>query len=200
MVAIKNEINFDYALQVDGIDYGFVNGNSKIVFIKTGLGGSCFGYEDRYLNMALRLKDRYGCSVIVASNPNDNKNHVDADRQIIEQYTSDHNIDHFELFFFGHSNGCIKGLELTESSPKFRKMILVNMPLMINFHKTKRYVSKIPDTHIVAVYGELDPSYSYTPFLQGKFENLSLLSVPQADHNFKGFINEFMDLIDLLLT
>ena len=192
-------MSFDYTLQVDRIDYGFIKGNSKIVFIKTGLGGSCFGYGNKYLKMARQIKDNYDCSVIVASNPNDNKNHIDADRKIIEQYISDNNIQSVELFFFGHSNGCIKGLELADSGLKFIKMILVNMPLMINFHKTKRYISKIPDTDIVAVYGELDPSYSYIPFLQGKFENVEVTSVPKADHNFKCFSVKFMNLINLLL-
>ncbi len=190
-------MSFDDTLQVDGIDYGFIKGNSKIVFMKTGLGGSCFGYENKYLDMALRLKDSYGCSVIVASNPNDGKNHIDADRQMIEQYISGNHIQSAELFFFGHSNGCVKGLELAESSLKFIKMILVNMPLMINFHKIKQYISKISDTDIVFIYGEFDPSYSYIPFLEGKYENVKVMSVPRADHNFKGLLDEFKNLINL---
>ena len=67
-------MQFDNTVQVDNIDYGFIKGNNSIVFIKSGLGGDCFGYENKYLKIALRLKERYGCSVIVASNPNNEQN------------------------------------------------------------------------------------------------------------------------------
>ena len=80
----------------------------------------------------------------------------------------------------------------------FEKMILVNMPLMINFHKTKAYLAAIPKTEIIAVYGELDPSFRYVPFLSGKFQNLNVLKIPKADHNFAGMRTEFIDLSELL--
>ena len=78
-------------------------------------------------------------------------------------------------------------------------MVLVNMPLMLNFHKTKRYVSAIPQTDIVAIYGQHDQSVPYLPFFEGKFENVKVLTVPNADHNFKGMLNEFIDLSDYLM-
>ena len=130
-------MNYDEIMQYDGIDYGLIKGGPRIVFIKVGLGGNCSGYENKYLKMAYRLQEKYGCSVIVASNPHDGKSHTRIDRQIIEQYIAKYEIDSPELFFFGHSNGGVKGLELTDAGVEFKKMILVNMPLMINFHKTK---------------------------------------------------------------
>ena len=191
-------MNFDYTLQIENIDYGFVKGDGKIVFIKVGLGGNCSGYENKYLTMAQELHQKHGCSVIVASNPNNGKNHLKADKQALEQYVLENGIYAPKLFFFGHSNGSIKGLALTEFGVAFEKMILVNMPLMINFHKTKAYVAAIPKTKIVAVYGELDPSFRYVPFLSGTFQNLNVLKIPQADHNFAGMQTEFIDLSELL--
>ena len=191
-------MNFDYTLQIENIDYGFVKGDGKIVFIKVGLGGSCSGYENKYLTMAQGLRTKYSCSVIVASNPNDGKDHFEADKQAIEQYVLENGIHSPRLFFFGHSNGSIKGLALTEVGVAFEKMILVNMPLMINFHKTKAYLAAIPKTEIIAVYGELDPSFRYVPFLSGKFQNLNVLKIPKADHNFAGMRTEFIDLSELL--
>lgn len=190
---------FDDILQADGICYGFVKGNRRIVFIKCGLGGSCAGYENKYLKMARHLKEKYGCSVIVASNPNDNKDHMDTDRQTVEKYISDNGIPFPELFFFGHSNGCTKGLALAASGVRFERMVLVNMPLTINLHKTGQYISQIPDTAIVAVYGDSDPSYPYIPFIRGKYENVKVISVPKADHNFQGLMSEFIHLGDKLM-
>ncbi len=191
-------MNFDYTLQIENIDYGFVKGSREIVFIKVGLGGSCSGYENKYLTMAQSLRAKYGCSVIVASNPHDKKDHSPADKQMIEQYIADNGIAFPELFFFGHSNGGAKGLALTRSGVPFKKMILVNMPLMINFHKTKDCLSSISQTEIVAVYGELDPSCQYASLLSEKFKNLTVLTIPKADHNFAGMLSEFIGLSDLL--
>ena len=176
----------------DSTNYGVVFGNNKIVFIKAGLGGDHFGYENKYLIMAHRLHDKFGCSVIVASNPNDGKSHVEKDRLIIEQYISTNTIIEPEFFFFGHSNGGIKGLELSYSGIAFTKMILTNMPLMINFHKTKQYILGIPKTDVLLIYGEKDPSFTYVPFIKGKFDNAEVAVVPDADHNFKGMLDEFV--------
>ena len=181
-----------------GIDFGVKAGNKKIVFIKAGLGGNLFGYDDKYLKIAHRLNERYGCSIISASNPHDGKLHVASDKAIIEAYVKEKGIESPELYFFGHSNGGIKGLQLA-TELTFRKMLLVNMPLMIDFHKTKKYLSIIPDTKITFVYGELDPSYSYIPFFEGKFDNLDILKFPGADHNFAGLTDRFISLPDCLM-
>lgn len=192
-------MNYDYGFKRGNIDYGVIKGNNKLVFIKLGLGGSCLECEDKYIIIGRRLHDVYGCSVIVASNPEDVRNQFLSDREAIEQYASENLLDLPELYFFGNSNGGIKGLELTADGVEFKKMVLINMPLMINFHKTKAYISKIPQTEIVAVYGEKDPSFRYTPFLDGVFNNVKVLTVPNADHNFKDMSDDFVALSDFLM-
>ena len=192
-------MNFDYTVRHSQIDYALLRGNHQVVFIKPGLGTDYMGYENKYLRMAHRLRDGCGCSVVVASNPNNGGSHAESDREILEQYLADNGITTPELYFFGSSNGGMKGLELTDHGIVFRKMVLVNMPLMINFHKTKRYISRIPQTEILTVYGERDPSFSYLPFLKGRYENLRVITVPGADHNFKGMLDEFIGLSDFLL-
>ena len=166
-----------YKVSYEGTDveYGCILGSSQIVYIKAGMGGSYLGYEDKYLKIAHRLNDKYCCSVICVSNPVPLP--VVVDQMILGECIKKHDIHNHEMFFFGHSNGSIKGLALTEVGVAFEKMILVNMPLMINFHKTKAYLAAIPKTEIIAVYGELDPSFRYVPFLSGKFQNLNVLKI-----------------------
>ena len=53
----------------DETDYGIIDGSNIIVFIKAGLLGSCYGYENKYLQIGRNLNEKYGCSVISASNP-----------------------------------------------------------------------------------------------------------------------------------
>lgn len=193
-------MNYDTILQNNNVYYGVINGNNKIVFIKSGLGGDYLGYENKYLKIALRLKERHGCSVIVASNPNDGIKHIDIDKQIIEHYILEKHIYSPELFFFGHSNGGIKGLELLNGGIVFKRMVLVNMPLMINFHKTKHYIALAPQTEIVAIYGQHDPSFPYVPFLDGKLHNVKVVNVQHANHNFRGMLNDFINLSDMIIS
>ena len=193
-------MEYDYTVQCRNLDYGMMRGGPQIVFIKSGLGSDHSGFENKYLRMAHGLHETYGCGVIVASNPQDGESHAESDRVILEQYASEHGIDDPEVFFFGSSNGCIKGLELADHGVDFRRMVLVNMPLMINFHKTKRYILSIPQTEILTVYGELDPSIPYVPFLEGRFRNVKVMTIPHADHNFKDMGTEFISLCDLLMS
>ncbi|MBO7196927.1 MAG: hypothetical protein J6V80_06370 [Clostridia bacterium] len=193
-------MQFDYIyMSGPNYTYGFIQGNEKIVFIKPGLGSDCFGYENKYLKIAHNLNSKYGVSVICASNPHDNKSHVDVDKHAIEQYVSENNFSSPQLCFFGASNGGIKGLQLNVDACRFEKMVLVNMPLMINYHKTKNMIQSASQTEILAVYGERDPSVSYVPYIEGKYDNLKTLIIPGADHNFKGMLGDFVDLAERLM-
>ena len=191
-------MNFDYTVCSGGIEYSILRGGHKIVFIKTGLGMDRIEPHSKYVTMAQRLHETDGCGVVVATNPNDGVSHAESDRLMLERCLEESGICIPELFFLGNSNGGVKGLELTAHGVTFQKMILVNMPLMINFHRTKGYISRIPQTAILAVYGERDPSVSYVPFLDGKFENVMVMRVPGADHNFQGMDDAFIGLSDWL--
>ncbi len=37
------------------IEYGIINGNNTIVFVKAGLEGSCYGYENKYVRIGRAL-------------------------------------------------------------------------------------------------------------------------------------------------
>ncbi|MBQ5792441.1 MAG: hypothetical protein IIW17_00310 [Clostridia bacterium] len=186
-------MQYDGTLQLGGIDYAFVYGDHRIVFVKVGLGGDCFGEEDKYLFMARMLQNTYGCSVIVAANPCDGKSHVDADGHAIARFIAENGVCDPQLYLFGNSGGCVKGLALATRTT-FVRAVLVNMPLMIDFHKTKRYIAALSQTEILAVYGARDPSAPYVPFLEGRFANLRVRIVAGADHNFHGMTHEFIDL------
>lgn len=51
------------------IEYGIIVGNNTIVFIKTGMEGSCYGYENKYVRIGRLLNKKHGCSIISSSNP-----------------------------------------------------------------------------------------------------------------------------------
>lgn len=74
------------------------------------------------------------------------------------------------------------------------------MPLMINYHKTKAALDKFTDTEVLFVYGDLDPSFKYVPFLQTRYRDRFMIRICEgADHNFRGMIDEYIALADLLI-
>ena len=192
-------MEFDRTVQAGGVDYGILQGQGHWVFVKPGLGTDCRGYADKYVLMAHRLRDTCGFRVIVASNPHDGSSHAHTDLAVLEQFVGSDPTRAPDLLFFGSSNGCIKGLELTARGVSFRRMVLVNMPLMINFHRIKGYLSAIPQTEITAVYGERDPSVPYIPFIQGRFDHVKVMTIPHANHNFAGMTEDFVGLCRLLI-
>jgi hypothetical protein len=188
----------DFIPASGAFEYGYIPGNEKVVFIKAGLGGAYLGYEDKYLRIARLLHEKHGCTVVSASNPNDKRFGVADDREILEEMLQKLGLESPELYLFGNSDGCRKGLALATEMP-FRRMILVNMPLTINFHLTKRNLSLIPETDVIAVYGEKDVSYPYAALLECKSDRVKVVRLPGADHNFAGKTEDFIKLAEMLL-
>ena len=63
-------------------------------------------------------------------------------------------------------------------------MVSINAPLMINYHgKTLPGVKKLGKEKLTMIYGSLDPSYKYVPFVE-KYANVKIIE--GADHNLIG--------------
>ena len=177
------------------IGYGLIHGNDRIVIIKAGAGGNCIGAEEKYLKMARFLHDTYDCTVLCLSNyANDSfeRGDVAVIRELIAEMGGE-----VELYYIGNSNGSTQGLLSATKYFAFRRMVLVNMPLMLNFHKIKEALTRA-DTEIRFVYGERDPSISYVPFLrnasskEGGLARAEIVTVGGADHNFAGMTDAFI--------
>ena len=185
-------------VQEDGltIEYGLMHGNNRIVIIKAGAGGSYTGYEEKYLRIAHRLREAHGCTVLCLSNyANDSfeRGDVAVIRELIAEMGGE-----VELCYIGNSNGSTQGLLTATKYFAFRRMVLVNMPLMLNFHRIKAALTRA-DTEIRFVYGEGDPSISYVPFLrnasakEGNLARTEIVTVDGADHNFEGMTDVFIE-------
>lgn len=178
------------------IGYGLIHGNSRIVIIKAGAGGNYIGSEEKYLKMARLLRDTYGCAVLSLSN-HANDSFARGDAAVIRELIAEMGGE-VELYYIGNSNGSTQGLLTATKYFAFRRMVLVNMPLMLNFHKIKAALTRA-DTEIRFVYGEKDPSVSYVPYLRNasaKEESLArteIVTVGGADHNFAGMTDVFIE-------
>ena len=193
------------AVREDGlkIGYGLIHGNDRIVIIKAGAGGSYIGYEEKYLKIARRLRDTHGCTVLCLSNyASDSFERGDA--AVIRELLAGMGGE-IQLYYIGNSNGSTQGLLSATQYFDFRRMVLVNMPLMMNFHKIKEALNRA-DTEIRFVYGEKDPSISYVPFLrnagqkEGNLARVEIVTVKGADHNFAEMTDAFMELCAGVIT
>ena len=183
--------DFDEVIKKEEIEYGSVRGNENIVFLKAGAGGSFRGYGDKYLKMAIALHERDGATVICASNPSDALS-LKHDETVLSEVVNELTKSPV-LKFIGVSRGAHLGIVHLSERFDFEKMLLINMPLMINFHKA---IKAIEGENVTFVFGSLDPSASYVPFLKGCCDDVVMIE--GADHKFTDMIEEFIELVNLI--
>ena len=195
------ELKFDEIIHkpFDGevIDYGIIKGNNTVIFIKAGQDGSMMGYENKYLIIAHNLNKKYGYTAICASNPFRQLNPLDQAIEVIESYVS----KPYQIYYMGQSCGALIGAALGHQYPQIKRMLLINGPLMINYHKTKAGIAKFKGEKMVLIYGEHDPSYKFVGLLN-LIDNpkKSIHVIPSADHNFVGMLEEFENLAEEYLV
>lgn len=200
-------MKFDWTDRItneDGVllEYGVIEGNERVVIIKSGAGGSFDGYHQKYLQIAHMLHELNGCTVICLSNfSNESFERTDVDviRKVISGIDGE-----VKLYYIGNSNGSTQGLLFATRHFEFSGMLLINMPLMQNFHKTQEALARV-HSEIRLVYGERDPSYDYIPFLKIAAQKetcaarVEIETVPAADHNFVGLLDTFISLATRVL-
>ena len=179
------------------IQYGFLFGNKRIVFIKSGAYGSIKGYEDKYLKMAHRIHERIGATVICASNPE--VEHVSLDEKAIRWIASQLNLSGYELYFVGTSDGGYQNLILASRFPETVKYLGINSSY-IDMGGLEKKINDLPNVEKIFVYGTKDDDYDdIVPGLKAmKKDNLKVLEVEGADHKFTGMLDEFISLTDML--
>lgn len=151
-----------------------------------------YGRDNKYLRIAKRINEQYGYSVVVSANPVE----YDCDLELEVNYISDELGAYDEMFFIDISNGAIIGARQGFRINGIQKMLLINGPLMINYHKTIKGIKAFGVKPIDVVYGENDPSAMYTLWLENeKISNCDVRIIPGADHNFSGMEDVFEDII-----
>lgn len=182
------------------IDYGMVRGNETIVFIKAGQDGSMYGYQNKYLKIADSINKKYGYTVICSSNPFDGTNPLDNAMRVIGDYCNEQDIKDYKIYYMGHSNGALIGAWFGIKYPKIKRMLLVNGPLMYNWHKTKEGIQNFSGERIVLVYGSLDQSFKYTGLIEPLInEKVKLEIIEGQDHHFSKDTFDFKTLPEKFL-
>lgn len=188
-------MDFDRIEDYQGAQYGTINGNHTLLYIKAGMGGGIFGYHKKYIEIATDVASKYGCSVLVASNPGDMReaDNIARDMSYIQSSFSNHIR---EIRCMGVSNGGQMFLQQAWRYPLIHSVLSINAPLSINWHQTKMGIM-VAARPFVCIYGTKDPSYKYTGLLN-QFENVTLMKVDGANHNFSQHYAEFRYAVNTL--
>lgn len=168
------------------IQYGIIKGNNKILFIKPGQDGSLVGYKDKYYNLAKYINKKYGMTVISSNNPYIKPyNPLDDAMQVINAYVKEMNYDEYEVYYLGNSCGGMLGARYSYLYSCIKNALLINPPLMINFHKMKDGVEEFDGKKLVFIYGSKDPSMNLIGLLD-VIENKKVAYdiIEGEDHNF----------------
>lgn len=149
------------------ITYGIVGGTSHIVFIKTGRGGTIFRENDDqpdvYPDLAGRIRERFGYTVIVADNPL-GENRPDPlidDMGFLNQYAEESRLRDVVADYVGFSAGADYGAWYGHLFPVIRRMLLINPIVNLNPHRMKDCCDRFSGEEISFLFGESDPSARY---------------------------------------
>lgn len=209
MAEKKDNILFEYDVSTrksvaeEKINYGILYGNSKkLVFIKSGAGGRIRGKHNKYLKTAYRLRDRLGATVICADNPDSEPEnipkHQKADIKMISSVAAERKLTDFELYFIGTSDGAYHNIRLAKEFPQTVKLLGIN-PSMISLEDLAENLCALNGVEKILVYGSEDECLNEVSELRELVcNNLRLITVEGADHNFTGMTDDFIALTDMI--
>ena len=187
--------DFDRIFTNEASRVGCILGSSRVLFIKTGQGGTIYGEGDRYLRLATYANTKYGCSVFVASTVSDGREEYDREMRLVRECSGTDDID---IYYLGFSKGGLIGCWYGAEEPSVKRLVSVNAPLMINFqNRTRPALRKFEKGRVTMVYGTLDPSYRYVEFLK---DDATVRVIEGGDHRLSNVDFRFEQLVDALLS
>lgn len=176
------------------IQIGCIRGSHKLLFIKTGQGGSIRGDEDKYIRLAHAIHQKYGYAVLVSATVSDKEDVFQREMQIVDDLFK--NVP-YEMYYLGVSKGGLIGCWYGAQYPQIKRMMTLNAPLMINFYnRTVPAIQKFSSRCLTMIYGSLDPSYRYLSFVE---KYAQVMVIENADHNLQGMEHVLAELVEELL-
>ena len=165
------------------IDQGSAASGAAIVFIKPGLGGTVFGHQNKYLEIAKALNEKFHCPVICSANKDSEG--LSGDMKFVSDYAMSMGLEDWSVYYFGHSNGALRGLQEARKFPKIQRALLINPPLMMDLHKSILGAKEFSGQSMRLVVGSKDPSADIaSQFSELNGERFAVEILDGIDHNF----------------
>lgn len=186
---VSTTIDFDLLLYNQ---IAIVKGSTTMLFIKGGSGSTYYGYNNKYLDIARTINQKYGLTVAVSSNKLFSV--IDLKEELQSIFTAMNT--HYQVFFAGVSSGAVVAIEQSPDIYDLQKLLLINPPFTISLPKVKKSLEAKKDATFNFVFGSNDPTYRFLPLLDNvkSQSTINLKIVEGADHNFKGMEKEFKEL------
>lgn len=186
-------------IEGEDLEYRFLFGSNKIVFIKVGAGEDIDKYQDgfkRYIKIAERMRKVFGATVIIASNPD--VPHVALDEKTIRWVALKLGYEEFKLYFWGISDGAYQNLKLAQKFSETVKFIGVNTSF-ITFADLEEKLRALPCVKKFLLYGTKDDEYDIVfPALRDKQDAfLRTIFVGGADHRFSEMPEQIINSVEL---
>ena len=169
------------------------------LLIKGGQGGSACGYQNKYLNLANEIRDKYGITVVSCATP-DEPNLGNQANQIADNVALVNEIckSSPKILFMGMSKGaslgCIEGSKI----PQISRLLLINLPLMINLPRICHAAKNFSGEMMTFVFGSEDPSIRESELLKlHERDNMKVVTIPGQDHYLS---RDNFDLVKLVET
>ncbi len=160
-----------------------------MLFVKGGSGSTCYGYNNKYQDIARTINEKQGLTVTVSSNKLFSK--IDPKAELESVFTVLNT--HHQVLFAGVSSGAVATIEQSLDIYDLQKLLLINPPITISLPKIKRSLEAMKGACFNFAFGSNDPSYRFLPLFDNvKFQSpINLKIVEGAVHNFKGMESEF---------
>ena len=168
------------------------------LLIKGGQGGSAYGYNNKYLNLASEICDKYGITIVSCAtsdepNSNNRTNQIAEDIALLNETCKLRPKILFMGMSKGASLGCIEGSKISQIS----RLLLINPPLMINLPRICHAAKNFNAEMMTFVFGSEDPSVKESRLLKlHERDNMKVITVPGQDHYFSRDGFNLMTLVE----
>lgn len=166
------------------VHYGIMYGSNNVIAIKSGSGGSIEGYNGKYLEIASVLREKYGCTIICASNPKTVFGVYTASAKqyitLIKNVCMLKRIGNPKIYAVGVSRGGAMFLTQHYKYPEIKNVLSINAP--DNFSPLSVISScSRSDADVQFVYGSKDPSAKHRRLLP---KNANVRIIEGQNHQF----------------
>ena len=129
--------------------------------------------------------------MFIATNPEGNSNNLEFDLKVLWDLFPNENM---KLNYMGVSNGGLIGIQ-NGYKYNINKMVCINIPLMFNFHKTKKGLENSNYEKLIIIYGEKDQSINYVPLIKKyQSDKINFKTYKNQDHFFSYNDTDFLEI------
>lgn len=178
---------------MEEIKYSYYDGGKDVVLMITGIGGSTFGYKNKYDIMAKSIVQQTNYSVLIATSPQGTWLHIKENLiQIINKIIEIKQTDKINIYAFGHSAGGNTLLLSAYLYPQIKSIVAVNPVININISQLIDGIKNF-NGKITIVFGEQDSSSKFACLIPSKV-NTKTIILPNIDHYFTDNLDLFITL------